>query len=223
MSFENEAKALQGVSLRKQKHAYTNDITVENRYGNAISKLAELAKRKRGDTLVVHLVGVGGKQGPQLREVIGALKGTGKRIDMHVMDYDKELLGQAMAAAQAQFPDAKITAHLMHEGDPEFDIVQPVALPRKRADIAVCTNVLMHESVTTRHAGLYHLASSVKKGGYLLVDARDVENLRAYPKAFGLEQKSEPTKELPHMVDAGVIFKKTRKERPFDEIWEKVK
>jgi SAM-dependent methyltransferase len=231
---EREARAISAVT-RKKKRVALSGRTVKNRYVMSIDTLAELAKERKGKKLVVHLVGVGGEKGPQLREVISALTGkAGKRVSVHVMDFSRQLLREAVNAARKEFPDVEMTPYFLDGTRKRFDIAKAMALPREKADVIVCTNVILHLDEPSTHLALYQLASSLKKGGHLLISKYDTYKFlrpRGQYPDFGLATKKSPVIEraiqesryaLP-VEDKGFIFTKTSKEKPFNVIWNKIK
>jgi hypothetical protein len=193
--------------------------TYEKRYEKAIDTLAGLAKQLEGNRLIVHVVGVGGLRGPQVREVLRALKEkTGKTIEMHLTDNDVGLLKTAAEAARKEFPDADISAH-------NVDIADPRALPASRAHLTICTNVLSNILYPSNHVGLHYLASSVREGGYLLLSESDTDKILPELNDYGLHMNGS-VEEPPGRSSSprfSVIFRKAHEQKPFHEIWRQVK
>jgi hypothetical protein len=228
---KREARAISAVS-RKTDGAWIWGDTVPNRYKGSVDVLAELARKRKSKKLVVHLVGVGYDKGPQLREVISALtKKAGKRVSVHVMDFSKMLLRRAMKAARKEFPGIEMTAYFLDKKvsgtGKRFNIAKAMALPREKADIIVCTNVIRHLEQPSTHLALYQLASSLKKGGHLLIGEYDVKQLvKPRYSDFGLARKKLPILlgvEFDLPLDRGAIFRKVSKEKPFNVILNKIK
>jgi len=218
----------------QMKKAATQGHPVEtryNRYGKSITKLAELAAKAPGERLVLHLVGVGERGGPQLSEAIGAFLKTGKKLEVHVIDWKQQLVDDAVTRARMAFPDAVVHTLENPASDAPLvivphwvDIAAPEQLPARRADAVIATNVLQHIPQPHYEAGLYHLSSMTKDGGHILVEEIDLDTTDMRLEEFGLKEHGKPITEIrgPRR-ERGVILKRAGYLKPFSEIWEKAK
>jgi hypothetical protein len=160
-------------------------FTFPGRYSASLEKLGKLARDVKGDRLVVHLIGVGSKGGPQVREAIEALKRhTGKTLEVHLIDKRKARLDNALRKAKEAFPDVNIVTHHM-------SIAEPTRAPWAQADVSVCTNVLWYIAPKLRKRGIGHLSSFMKEGGLVLVDEGDLKRASIGIKRIGPHLKKE--------------------------------
>jgi hypothetical protein len=219
-----EAASKRRERLKKERY-YANFTTANGRYAKSIAQVAKLVEGKR--SLVVHLVGVGSIGGPQVREVIRALQaGRSRPIEMHVMDYDKRYLKAALNAVEREgFEGVTLIPYFLGEEGgkplPKFDMAAPTALPKNRAHLVVCTNVLMHLNKASAHVGLYHLSTMLRKGGVLLVGLSDMKRLKVPQYRFGLKREGGMIPEE-KLRSVGVIFRRAGRREPFHKIWESV-
>lgn len=194
--------------------------TKVGRYSNSIRRLTELLKMKKGEDLVIHIIGVGEEGAPQVSEAIKTLSQTGKKIEVHLIDFNKNLLDEATKKAREEFQGLDILSH-------EIDLAAPAEMPLKRAHAVICTNVIPYiQSYELKASAFHNLASFVKNNGYLLVEKEDL--MHADVKSadrlgnFGLtkmeeieETKMERDSSVP---DYGAILQKTHESKAFDEL-----
>ena len=205
--------ASQAGSIAARKVVYTR----KNRYGHSLEELSEIAKEKTGNKIVLHIIGVGGEDSPQVNESISAIKKSGKDVEVHIMDVGEDILQRATAKAKLKFPETPIFSH-------KIDILSPNSLPTNKADISVCTNVLIHAFPWTHSSfGLYHLSSMMKKGGYVLVDDSEVGSGVFGVDKFGLELKKRVKEDYLIWITTGAIMQKTGDAIPFHEVLKGVK
>lgn len=165
--------------------------TWENRYPRGLSEIVRRAGEVDGDRVVIHMWGVGGrdefnrsKEASQVIDIIRRVReGTGKKVEMHLVDISPSLLARAGKEVERVFKGAEVFSGKRGAIDAskaavsvslhEADMGNPDRLPKNKADIAVCTNILIYVPTELRYTALHDLASSVKKGGHIMIGGSD--------------------------------------------------
>ena len=220
---EKEAHAINEARGKHDAEKNASWLTTRSeRYPRSIGELAKLLEKKGRDKLVIHFIGVGEEGGPQLKEVISALKNhTDGDVEVHVMDRNQFVLDDAVDEAKRLHPSVDIISH-------NLDIIAPDHAPITKSDLTICTNVLCYADGVNKDVGLYNIASFMKKGGYLLVSPKDMKT-KLPATEFGLKELKIVEEAQQYRFDIrkkfrenSMILQKVGHSGPFSDLWEKL-
>ncbi len=177
---DEDARAQAAISRRaiKLEESRLNITALPERYKKSMKWLSDMAKFnadrakvQKLKTITVHVIGVGGEEGPQVSELIQALKPFASELVVHVSDIRKDLAEAASRKAGEEFPDVRIISHNLDVTAPT-----PASEINEKADFVICTNVIQHVNPAEhRWLGFFHVSSLVKVGGYVLIGGKDAE------------------------------------------------